>query len=322
MRVYVGRQQVQIKKYSLRITEAIEERSTCEFVVWDEAGSMHFTKGQPVRVETDDGALAFAGFVNDVTEQKLAPGDYRLWHTVRCVDMHYLADKRIVSESYTDTTAGDIVRDLIAKYLGAEGVQATAESVQEGPTIHSTVLNYVPASQALDALAQAAGFTWWIGYDRVLWFCDRTAVQAPYAADNSIARRGSVTLQVTADLYRNRQYVRGGQAVTDPQTEVRVGDGSTRSFALGFPLAEEPTILVNGQPQTVGIKGVDTGRQWFWNKGDAVITQDDSVPPLTASDTLQVTYRGLFNIIVLSQDDAAIIDRQNVEGGGTGMVED
>lgn len=48
-------------------------------------------------------------------------------------------------------------------------------------------------------------------------------------------------------------------------------------------------IAVNGVSRTVGIYGVDTGRDWYWLPGTRWITQDPQAPPLTASDTLTLS---------------------------------
>lgn len=85
-----------------------------------------------------------------------------------------------------------------------------------------------------------------------------------------------------------------GQA---PQYETRQGDGKRRDFTMGFPLAQAPVITVNGQEQTVGVKGVDASKQWYYAVDDVVIAQDHDAAPLNAADTLVVAYTGLFPLI-------------------------
>lgn len=46
------------------------------------------------------------------------------------------------------------------------------------------------------------------------------------------------------------------------------------------------SVTVNGQARTVGVYGVDTGRDWYWLPGTALLIQDPAAAPLTASDTL------------------------------------
>ena len=72
-------------------------------------------------------------------------------------------------------------------------------------------------------------------------------------------------------------------------------------------------------PKTVGIGGIETGFEWYWNKGSNIITAE--VAPGDGA-VIEVTYIGEYRIIALSQDDAEILKRQTLEGGGTGFVED
>lgn len=244
-----------------------------------------------------------------------------IYHYIKCADYHYKADKRIAAESYKNKTAGYIVADLRTKYLNAEGV--TVGEIQDGPTLKQVVVNYVPTSEAFDALAEKANFVWYIDELNKLYFIDRVTNAAPWAADindpTCFTRTGKPVLSKGNPLYRNRQYVRGGKSLTDEQTENRTGDGEQKSFVVGFPLAKVPTIKENEVEKTVGIKGLDTDKDWYWSKGDIVLTAE--VAP-AVDVAIQFIYIGEWSIIVLSEDDVAIIDRQDVEGGGTGYVDD
>jgi hypothetical protein len=108
---------------------------------------------------------------------------------------------------------------------------------------------------------------------------------------------------------------------TDEQPLAFTGDGETRAWALGFPLAKVPRIWLNGVQQTVGIKGVETGKAYYWSKGDPIITQDETATALTSSDVLTGTYIGEFDSVVISANFAEIETRKDVEGG-SGIVED
>src|SRR5690625_1871786 len=169
--IKVNGEEVKILKNSLNISDVLEERSTCSFTVIDEGGRNHYKKGQPVEI-VENGYLIFAGVIDTPREQKVTPGG-DLYHDITAADWHYLADKRIVARAYENTTAGDIVRDLVESYLGEEGVktyidgsafplpflQVDAEdiiTIHDGPIVEEAIFNYVPASQAMDALAEKA----------------------------------------------------------------------------------------------------------------------------------------------------------------------
>jgi hypothetical protein len=83
-----------------------------------------------------------------------------------------------------------------------------------------------------------------------------------------------------------------------------------------------PTITLNGGAQTVGILSLDTGKNWYWNQGSQIITQDGGGTKLLASDTLNVVYYGQFPAVAISMDNASIVAQQAREGGSsTGIVE-
>jgi hypothetical protein len=63
-------------------------------------------------------------------------------------------------------------------------------------------------------------------------------------------------------------------------------------------MGTEPTVTVNGVAKTVGIRQVETGKDWYWNKGATELSQDTGGTVLADTDTLAVTYQGLFPIII------------------------
>lgn len=301
--------------FSLSIDTAVEERSTCDLVIPDDATNLTFAQGDEVTV--DDGAdRIFGGYVDSAELESPPPHSWRRWR-LSCIDRHYLADRRIAAKAYEDTSAGAIVTDLHTRYLSDEGV--TLGTVEDGPTVGQATFNYVSVSEALDELAERAGFTWEIDATKTLDFRTRESKAAPWTLTGSDALK-DVRKSVGNPKYRNRQWVRGGRAKTDTQTETKSGDGERRDFAMGFPLAEKPTVQVNGTSQTVGIKGVDDGKQWYWNKGDENVTQDRDETKLTSSDTLQVDYVGLYNIVAVVENDDEVTAEKG-QSGGTGQVE-
>lgn len=196
-----------------------------------------------------------------------------------------------------------------------------AQSVYDGPTVTSYIANYKPASTAFDDLALLAGFYCQIDANKVLWFAPYSAVSAPLVFTGSIAEFGSMDVLDGNDLYRNGQWVLGTTEVTATQTETRQGDGKATAFLMSYPLHAVPTITLNSGAQTVGIKGVDTGKNWYWNKSDATISQDTSGTKLISTDTLQVVYIGEFDTVIFSEDAAQQTATAALEGVGTGLVE-
>ena len=297
------------------VDTTIERRGIARLTVEDEDSDLEFDEGDAVELTVAaTGAVVFGGLV-DSCKTRLT-GDHRK-HDLVVTDWRAIADVRIAARAYEDTLAGDIVTDLHTRYLADEGV--TIGTVEDGPTIARTMIGYRPVSEALDQLAEAAGFVWDIDAEKRLHFRPAADVAAPFDLDDDTIY-GRPNVDRGNPSYRNRQYIRGGQDLTDPQTETRIGDGETRTFVMAFPLAEEPTVEVNAAAQTVGIKGTDTGKQWYWAKGDPVLSQDAGQLRLTSADTLEVTYVGQYSVVALVEDPTAIADRK-AASGGTGWVE-
>lgn len=306
---------VQLKRNTLRVNNVVEARSTASFTVEDVDASDEYVRGEPVII-LDGGNTLFKGVVYSSTESRKSPAG-GLVHRVKCMDWHYLADKRLVAESYTGQTAGAIVTDIRTNYLAAEGV--TVGNIDAGPTIAEAVFNYAPASVVLDALALRAGFTWYINAEKALYFQLRTTTAAPFAVTSDMLK-GTSSLTHGNPKYRNRQWIRGGKAVTVEQTETfTTQDATILSFPVGFPLAQAPvSIKEDAAAKTVGIKGIDSSKDYYWSKGDPVLVA--AVAP-GAGVVVEIKYFGEFRIIALAEDTDAIAAQLAIEGSGTGYVD-
>lgn len=309
---------------SLKVDDAIEERAACSVILVDADGTLtRPRKGDSLQVSRPDSGgvdrLLFKGIVDSSKLLRIAPGEPSRRFVIKAVDYHYFADKRLAAKSYINQTAGAIVTDLITTYLAVEGI--TAGVIEAGPTILESIFNYVPVSEAIKILAEKANFWWYIDSAKVLNFRARSAAPSPWTATTADMLAGSISVEDGNRKYRNRQYIRGGTDITSSQLESKKGDGVQRDFALGYPIAQVPTVTVNGAAKTVGIKSIDTGKNWYWAKGDPVLTQERADAVLGTGDTLDVTYVGQFNIVTISEDRSQVIARQAVEGG-SGYVED
>lgn len=187
-------------------------------------------------------------------------------------------------------------------------------------TVTEAVFNHVYISDAMDELAARADYVWYIDFDKTLSFIPRTANTSPWTATEADVRLGA-TVNKGNSRYRNKEIVKNAKEQTTTQTEQRKGDGASSVFIMSYPLATEPTITLNANPQTVGIRGVDTGKDWYWNKDKSEIIQDPAATPLVSTDILQVVYKGYVDVIVATWDPVEVEARKAREGAGTGVVE-
>lgn len=320
MQVYISGNSIMTVKNSLNIDDAIEERSICSFIVIDEHGINHYKKGQKVEVFDDDGNLKFAGVIDTSKEKKIVNTD-GLYHTIICADWHYLADKRIIAKAYEETLAGDIVNDIIDTILADEGI--TIGNIQDGALVSEAVFNYITVTSALDALSEKAEFIWYIDYDKKLYFVERATYESPWEATNIDMIKNSITVEHSNRSYRNKQYIKGGTDITDSIIENFKGDSKVRTWSVGFPIAKEPSIKVNSTnllPSEIGIRGLESGKKYYWSKGENAVSQDDDETLLISTDTLEITYQGEFDIVVITYNTEQIEDRQAIEDN-SGIVE-
>ncbi len=103
------------------LTESLQERGRFQCDVIDYTGN-HFVKGQQVTVTDPVLGIVFNGFINTDKEVPEYPTGYIL-HSIDCIGMHYLADKRTYTTTYsTSTTAGKIAVDMLSNVLSQENI--------------------------------------------------------------------------------------------------------------------------------------------------------------------------------------------------------
>lgn len=296
-------------------------------IAWEDVGARRFWRlvktdaaavgagVTEVQWSTESAMVLFHGTIDEIAKVWLEP-DAGLRYELECVDWNQLGDRRLIAEDYAEMLAGDIARDAVDQYLTEDGVGDLF--IEDGPVITKLVSNYLSARRLLSDLAELCGFSWYIDYDKQLHFFPHIANAAPFVLNSGASgtvRSASVDVRTSRTQYRNHQYVRAGHDITDDQVEVFAGDGQRRTFTVGFPIAAAPTVSLDGAAQTVGVRGVDEGVQWYWQKDSGEVSQDTSEDVLTTGQVLTVTYQGLFPVIIEIRDDAKVAERQAVEGG-------
>ena len=309
-----------LKDRSLRISDELNSRNICDFVLIDSTGAYRPALGAIVTI-TLSGVTIFAGTIDSKTERSWG-GSNAQEIQVSCVDYNQIADRHLVAREYNNQPVGTILTDIITQDLAGEGIAVPGALSGSGLTITKIIFNYRTAAETFDELAQIMGYYWNIDYAKNFIFKDRTAAIAPFTITDADPNFHVNTLQVeeTREQYRNRQWIRAGVDLTASRTDSFIGNGTLKSFNLTFPSGTTPTITVNAVGKTVGIRGVNTGKDWYYQIGDRTITQDDGAAALTSGQTLAVTYQGQFPIIDQAQDDIQITGRIAVEGG-TGIYE-
>lgn len=140
-------------------TDNLQERGGLQCDVIDYVG-VHFQHGEQVTVIDPVLGTVFNGFVDTDKERPLYPSGY-IYHTLNCIGMHYLADKRTYTATYaTSALAGKIAVDILSNVLTVEGIVQNFAVRNDNDTtswaegnltnvITTTNLNTVPADLEL-----------------------------------------------------------------------------------------------------------------------------------------------------------------------------
>lgn len=308
-----------LMKSSWSMQDDIGQRSTCSFKLYNPDNDYNPSTGEPV-LATYGPTTLFRGSIE--TKQRGQGYEKKRRITIKAVDRTQVADRFFVAQVYDSVgqTADLIAIDILNTYLAGEGI--TQGQIDTGPLVSKAVYNYVRASDALNDLAEKSGFVWEIDQENRLNFRQRSSYAAPFGFSDTSKPYRNMVHDETRSFYRNRQFLIGGQATTDARTEEFKGDGTRKTFNLAFPVAMEPTAAtVNGVAKTVGIKSVDTGLDWYWNRGQNEFVQDDGATAILSTDVLAVTYQGYVSIVAESENPTEFTTRAAVEGG-TGVYEE
>lgn len=263
----------------------------------------------------------WGGTVESISETDITVGTAtEILFSYDVVDYSHLASRIIHVNSYTSTTAGAIVSDLADNTLFTSDIACTAGTIESGAPIGAITFNYRTYEDIFDELAEMSGYQWTIDKDRKLQFTPVDYTPAPFLINESNKSYRNITFTETRGPYVNDLYLRAGHRVETTSTvEVQKGDGSKKVFVVGGPIGETPTVEVDTgsgyAEQDVGVNGAGIDADFYFSVGSPVILQDASGSALSASDSIRITYKGRFPIVVRAQNDAAYVERNAAETG-------
>jgi hypothetical protein len=193
-----------------------------------------------------------------------------------------------VTLTSTDPTVKPSVSSLVTSVRGPD--------IQTGALLPSTQYAYKGIATNYDDASSQSNMSWRIRQGRRLVMKDRTYEPAPWVLHSSdpLFRGASAppTLTKASTSYRNRQYVTGAiKLVTiDNPPEEKVGDGTAQSWVLKYPVDSMIAIVLDGEVQTFGVQGTDTGKAFYYQAGESTFSQDSSLVPPTSAERLQIYY--------------------------------
>lgn len=323
---------------SLEISDVINEKSTGRIQLYDESGLLDIVEGNPIQVYDNNAILIFSGYI--YFPKKFIPiGQNIIFYDCDLVDNHLIADRFLVAETFLNISASDIVFNLFYNYLFPEGItlgeidgvslfplDSLYPSESLFPFTSTVILERISfprignVTDALNEIAEITGYDWYIDYDKKFYFIPKTAINAPFSIMDTSAIL-NINVRENKTKYRNRQYIRGGFSTTDTinlESPTPIPDGISRTFVTRFPLSGKPRIFVNSSEVDsgdIGVNGSDQNKKYYYRYNSQTITQDNNETVLTSSDTIEITYKGLFPIATVSDEPSAIAERASIEGG-------
>ncbi len=290
---------------------------------------------------TDGGSTTyFKGYVDswDFENPQGAVGALqKCWYKIRCVDFNSIADRRVLKAgSWTGVNAGNIVADIIDSVLHVEGV--TDGFIDAGPILPqfdvttptkiSDVLNQICQEcqkVASPTIANGAGYAWFIDINKAMHFFNSVdgSAAASFSILDSPAVWKTASLNEDRSNYANRVIVHSA-LVLDSSDTVDTLHGispATRNYNTTAAVGTVPTITVNGVSKTVGIDGVDTGKDWYYSLNTTIIRQDAGGTLLTGSDALVITYMAILADNYVQVDDLTEQGTRAFIEGGSGIHE-
>jgi hypothetical protein len=198
--------------------------------------------------------------------------------------------------SSDNPTATPLLKDLVLSVRGP--------NIASGEVIDETDYSYQSSyGDAIGDLASKSNYWQSMTPDRELVFLPHFGVPSPWILDNvsGMLLVAGLNVRNASDTYCNRVSVRGGTDVKDFEEEHQ-GDNVSRSWTLGYKLAEKPVITLNGRAVSIGVKGTDTDKEYYYEIGSETITQDESLVLLTSAETLKTRGKGFYTVNVMRED--------------------
>jgi hypothetical protein len=297
---------------SLRIFSQVQSRDQCGFDLVSITAAYRPQIGHEVWVN-ESSVRVFGGFIERIDEVLTLNGAPSLSYSIECVSYDGLMNNRIVNKTYAaSSTFYSVVNDIITTYFAGDGITVT-NVTNPGPTLDRLTFIYQSAAECFSILTDLTGFTWWIDPNKNLYFVDRASSFSTVNFYESAPHWMTMQVERARERYRNRQYLRGGFSVTPTRVESVNGDGKRKSFETTYPMFSAPSVKVGGVSKTVGIREIDTGKDFYWQKRSKTLSQDDTASAVANGTTVEITYVGMFPVVVQVQDDNQILDRADVE---------
>ena len=292
------------------ITKALRAIPTASIRTVDRAGAYLPAVGNHVEIQ-DDGTIMFGGSILEVERIKRRSSLALLETHVSCVGLADRLEKRLTGQyEWTGETGGTIIAQMVYQSLAGDITDTTL--VEAGPVVDSFITDLATAREFLEAVCGLTGFEYYVMPDGKLAYFDASLNLAPFGITDGL-NVTKLTTRETREDFCNNATAKVASVLRDPETQSFVGNGVNRSFPVTYPVSSTPTVFVAGVEQTVGISGVDTGKDFYWSDGSAEVHQDSGAAPVGVGIAIDITYVGIESIMVNSVNVASVSARATAE---------
>ena len=267
------------------------------------------------------GEVLFFGQCGIPKSPKFQTGLEKLVYTIVCSNANAILSNRIINVSYKGWTVEAIVQDLYTRYIAAEGI-SLGTITQTGVTLTAYNAGNFNLQDALDELANAVSACWQVTNNKEFIFIGyEDFPKFPQTINQDFLIGTELQSSTTDYKQRTVQYISGGNAETDTQTENFTYDGETTTFTTSFPLIYQPTISINGvavESSKVGVAGIDdnvTGLQFKWSYNSTTVSYVENSGAMSAGDKVTIAYIGQYPIRVMVSNTLKI--QQIAQATGT-----
>ena len=261
---------------SLRISNNINDRvDTCMFEMVSKSLDLNDFPFIPhvlqeIYVYGDDfqgnRVIIFGGIISRYTQGIHKKGFIK--YDVECQDWRQLFNKRLVVESYENTTLFTLVTELVNKYandeaIGPGGGFIVHRSNLRGPDIDipSVAFDRLTLTECFQRLAEMSYYSWYIDHQKNVHFFSEQSETAPFNINTGLSDDqdfvySSLRWHQDGTQLRNKIFVRGDYGEVETETGQEVGsfttsfvpdnyEGSVAYISLPIAYRKKPNVWIS-----------------------------------------------------------------------------
>jgi hypothetical protein len=242
-------------------------------------------------------------FAGEILRTKQLREDLLTVLEVECVDYTHKLGRSITVERFDDKTVDFIISFLINKYH-VDFINQSDCNI----TVKTFTCNNISVLEAIERLAEATNYRWYVDYNKNLKFFAVGTETAPFNLEEGEYIYNSLVINNDGSQLRNAVKIRGGEMVGEERTETFDGDDEKTIFALANKYATLPKIELyivdTWVEQDAGVDFLDTDKDVYWNFNEKYVRFETA--PGTASNNIRITGDPLIPIVVRKYDSTSI----------------